>query len=79
MLAHEIGHIKKGHPWYYVALTFLWLLLTKPAVEAAYPVFQSAGISIVIFTIAWIYMFYGIIVKFVSRLFERRPTIIASS
>ena len=72
VLAHEIGHIKKFHQWFYVVLVLVWAFVTKPAVEAIYPFLQSSGIPIVFFILAWVYFFYGILVKFFSRLFERQ-------
>ncbi len=75
VLAHEIGHIKKWHQWFYVVLVFAWALATKPMVEAVYPFLQSTGISIVFFFLAWFYLFYGILYKFFSRIFERQADV----
>ncbi len=72
VLAHEIGHIKKFHQWFYVVLVLVWAFVTKPAVEAVYPYLQSSGIPIVFFILAWVYFFYGILIKFFSRFFERQ-------
>jgi STE24 endopeptidase len=75
VLAHEIGHIKKGHLWFNLGLVFIWIVASHFVYKGVEPIFKAAGLSMIYFYLIWIFLFLGVITKFVSRRFERQADI----
>ncbi len=72
ILAHEIGHIKKGHLWLNFLFAILWIMATQLIYKDAEVIFKAAGFSMIYFYLIWIFLYLGIITKFISRRFERQ-------
>jgi Zn-dependent protease with chaperone function len=72
VLAHEIGHIKKRHLWLNLGLLLLWMVASHFIYRGAAPVFKLLDLPIVFFYLFWFFLFYGVILKFFSRGFERQ-------
>ncbi|MDA1191918.1 MAG: M48 family metalloprotease [Candidatus Poribacteria bacterium] len=82
VIAHEMGHIRHGHMWYYLAfsasyfgvylLVFGWLAQWMPPFLVATPL--GLSLSIVTFFAVYFVVLFG----FVSRQFERQADVFAA-
>lgn len=70
ILAHEIGHVKKMHLWWYLAFGLLGGLALPPLAGWLAKLFGTDGSDLLFFGLLMVY--WGVVFAFCSRRFERQ-------
>lgn len=72
VLAHELGHLKKRHVAWNMVFLLLWMFLSSFVYRWVNPYFEGMGVSMIFFYLFWLFLFFAVIFRFISRAFERQ-------